>query len=246
MLKKNLKRLIGIDGIRTIPPDDYIKRLRSSLIGEGMLHEGNIYLMDHAVNNMPAGGSVIEIGCYGGLSTNLIIHLLKKHKRTENFFGCDPWIYEGYDDHKGGIISEYIDGRDDILRTDYMSYIKHNFIQSTESLSGKNLPNTCEMSSDVFFEKWEKNEKVTDVFGNAASLGGKISFAYIDGNHAHDFAKRDWQNVSRNLLKGGFILFDDSADGTKMGSAKLMKEVKKDPAFKLVEVNPNYLFKKVS
>jgi hypothetical protein len=244
MLKNTLKELLGEKKVRTIPPDDYIKRLRSSLIGEGMLHEGNIFLMDQAIKNMPVGGSVVEIGCYGGLSTNLIIHLLKKHKRSEKFFGCDPWIYEGYEDHKGDPKPIYIDGRDDILRTDYMAYIKQNFIESTQTLSGKRLPHTCEMTSDVFFEKWEKKETVTDVFGQTAPLGGPVSFAYIDGNHAYDFARRDWQHVMQHLLPGGFILFDDSADGSAMGSAKLMEEVKKDPVLGVADTNPNYLYRR--
>lgn len=57
--------------IRKITDDPFIRRLRSSVLGEGMLSDGNIYLIDHAIKNLPNEGAVIEIGIYGGVSTNL-------------------------------------------------------------------------------------------------------------------------------------------------------------------------------
>lgn len=45
--------------------DDFIKRIRSLVIGEGMLQEGNINLIEYAIKNMPHEGSVVEIGSYG-------------------------------------------------------------------------------------------------------------------------------------------------------------------------------------
>jgi hypothetical protein len=62
--------------IKIIRDDNFIKRLNSSVIGEGMLHKGNPYLMDYAIKYLPENGIVLEIGVYGGLPTNLILHLL--------------------------------------------------------------------------------------------------------------------------------------------------------------------------
>lgn len=241
MLKQIIKRLLGKRPVRTIPDDPFIQRLRSSVIGEGMLHKGNVYLMDHAIQHMPEGGNVLEIGSYGGLSTNLLIYLMNKYHREEKLFTCDPWIYEGYFD-EGKKDPKTIDGRTDVHRTAYMKHIKNSFIQSTLLLSKEQLPYTIEMTSDHFFAAYDKSEEVTDVFGRTISLGGPISFAYIDGNHAYEYVKRDFENISKHLMKDGFILFDDSWDKAGFGSSKFMQEVKEDGRFRFIDKNPNYLF----
>ncbi|WP_435354588.1 class I SAM-dependent methyltransferase [Emticicia sp. SJ17W-69] len=227
----------------TIPKDDFIKRLPSSLIGEGMLHEGNIFLFDLALRNMPSEGAVIEIGCYGGLSTNLICYFLRKYSLQNPFFGTDLWIYEGYHDEIG-LETDWMDGRNDILRTDFMRHIKNSFINSTLLLSKDNLPNTCHLSSFDFFEKWLNNETIEDVFGRDAALGGSISFAYVDGNHAFEFVKKEFEYIDQFLIPKGFILFDDSRVDSKFGSAKFMKEMLQNVDYKLVMKNPNFLFQK--
>ena len=122
-LKKKLLNKFLTSNYKVIEPDTFIKRLRSLTIGEGMLHDGNIYLIDYALRNMPDDGIVLEIGSYGGLSTNLITYLLKKHKRNTSMINCDPWIYEGYDDHQKETPDHHIDGRDDITRVDYSAYM---------------------------------------------------------------------------------------------------------------------------
>lgn len=225
--------------------DDFIKRIRSLVIGEGMLKEGNISLMDFAIKNMPLEGSVVEIGSYGGLSTNLIIHLMRQHKRSNSFFTCDAWIYEGYKDHLQNIADTNIDGRTDISRTDYSDYLKNAFINSTTFLSPQNLPFSFHMFSDIFFDNWNNRRKEMDVFGHKVDLGGNICFAYIDGGHSYEVAWKDFNNVTMHLLKGGFILFDDSADGQNFGSAYMMSDIKRDKRFKVVTKNPNYLIQKV-
>lgn len=228
---------------KKITNDDFIKRLRSAVIGEGMLHEGNIYLMDFSLKNIPRSGSIIEIGCYGGLSTNLICYLLRKHQKNNQFFGSDLWIYEGYNDANGGV-SEFMDGRNDVYRTDFMNHIKNSFIASTRLLSSANLPFTMHLSSFDFLEKWDKNELYEDVFGRKVQLGGAVAFAYIDGNHAYDFVSREFEIIDKHLLNGGFLLLDDSFDGCKMGSAKFARELLQNPDYKVVGCNPNYLFQK--
>jgi hypothetical protein len=76
-------------------------------------------------------------------------------------------------------------------------------------------------------------------------LGGKICFAYIDGGHSYEVAWNDFNHVTKHLLKGGFILLDDSADGQNFGSAYMMPDIKKNKRFKVVAKNPNYMIQKV-
>ena len=74
------------------------------------------------------------------------------------------------------------------------------------------LPHHIELKSDRFFAAWGANETLTDFFGRQVNLGGPIAFAYIDGSHTYEQSMRDFQNASRHLIGGGFIVFDDSAD----------------------------------
>ncbi len=229
---------------KKIPSDPFIRRLRASVIGEGMLPEGNIYLMDYAIKNMPEGGIVFEIGSYAGLSTNVMLHLLKKNKKKNAFFGCDAWVYEGFNDHKE-TPKKHMDGRTDIDRISYMQYIKSSFIEATQFFHGKSLPHTCHMPSDQFFEKWNTNQEFVDVFNRSFHMKDQISFSYIDGNHSYKQAKKDFINVDSKLKLNGFVLLDDSAKTMKFGSVIYVKEILQNPSYKLIDCNPNYLFQKI-
>lgn len=241
MLRKLIKRLKPVETLS----DPFIKRLRSLVIGEGMLKEGNIWLMDTAIQQMPENGNVIEVGSYGGLSSNLLIYLMDKHKRNNPFFTCDAWIYEGYTDHLKEVAEDHIDARPDVLRSSYSAYMKQAFIQSTTLLSAHRLPYAFHMYSDTFFQAWEEGKTETDIFGRTQQLGGDIAFAYIDGGHSYSTAWNDFNHVAQHLIKGGFILLDDSADDDLFGSAQMMKEVKKDNRFKVIAKKPNYLIQKI-
>jgi len=231
--------------IKKLPEDIFIQRLKSLVIGEGMLHDGNIYLMNYALKNMPTNGVVIEIGSYGGLSTNLMLHLLKKNGRVEKLINCDPWMYEGSTD-RFGTTSNTIDGREDISRNDYSAYMKSNFINSIQFLHKDNLPHSFQLTSDAFFAEYDKKTTVKDIFNQTVQLGTQISFAYIDGNHDYKYAKRDFENVDKYLLNSGFILFDDSMDDSPFGSTLFMKEMKAHKNYQFIDKNPNYLFQKIA
>ena len=224
--------------------DQYIKRLRCSVIGEGMLHPGNPYLMDYAIKNMPSNGIVLEIGVYGGLSTNLLLHLLNTNNRKEELYGCDAWVYEGYNDYLGKI-DAHIDGRPDIARRDYTQYIKESFIKSTTFLNQNSLPHTCHLFSDDFFEQWNHTNDFTDVFGRKFKIEANISFAYIDGDHSYQQTEKDFNNVANRLVIGGYVLIDDSAKVATFGSSRYIKQIKKDSRFEIVANNPNFLIRKV-
>ncbi len=227
--------------------DDFIRRLRCSLVGEGMLHPGNVFAMAHAIRKMPEEGAVLEIGSYAGLSTNVLAYLLQKHRRAHPFFSCDAWIYEGFHDDSPGISParlQHMDGAADISRDAYMQYIKSCFIRGTRFFSTLRLPHTFHLTSDAFFEKWKAGETGEGVFGRNAKLGGPLAFVYIDGNHAYEFAKRDVENSLSLLLPGGFLLLDDTADFLPYGSRQLARELQRDRRVELVMKNPNYLYRK--
>lgn len=224
--------------------DDFIRRLPSLVIGEGMLHRGNITLLEYAIQHLPAEGSVVEIGSYGGLSTNLITHLLQKYHKNNPLFNCDAWIYEGYHDHLGES-GPGIDGRADVSRTDYAQYLKNAFVQATQLLHPQRLPHSFHLRSEVFFQKWQQNATETDLFGRTATLGGPIALAYIDGDHSYEGAMLDVEHTARFLVKNGFMLLDDSADHLSFGSAAMMREIKQDRRFRVINKNPNYLIQRV-
>lgn len=245
MIINKIRTALSSLKVKNSPEDLFIKRLRSLVIGEGMLHEGNIYQMNLAVKNMPENGVVLEIGSYGGLSTNLILYLLNKNNRAESVFNCDPWVYEGFKD-RFGTKSTVIDGRNDITRDSYSKYMKESFIRGIGFLNGENLPYSFQLTSDAFFDQYDQNERITDIFERSIQLGAPISFAYIDGNHEYQYVKRDFENVDRYLMEMGFILFDDSLGGMQFGSALFMKEMKKNKGYQLINKNPNYLFQKIN
>ncbi len=224
--------------------DDFIKRIRSLVIGEGMLNNGNISLLDYAITHLPKEGCVLEIGSYGGLSSNLIIYLLRKHNKSNPFFTCDAWIYEGFNDHLKASADANIDGRTDVSRADYSLYMKNAFMNSVRFLHPQHLPFSFHMTSALFMDNWNGGENQTDIFERSVPLGGGISLAYIDGGHSYEVAWNDFLQVSSHLVVGGFILLDDSADGQNFGSAQMMAQIKKDGRFRVIAKNPNYLVQK--
>jgi hypothetical protein len=109
--------------------------------------------------------------------------------------------------------------------------------------SASDLPYTIEMTSDEFFDAWKTRQTVQDVLGRTITLSGPISFAYIDGNHTYEFAKRDFLNCDAFLDDNGFILFDDST-AAEFGVKDLMPEIISSGRYRLSAANPNHLFQK--
>ena len=137
-------------------------------------------------------------------------------------------------------------GQSSVRHADYQRFVRESYIRNVRMFSGRDLPHTIELLSDHFFRAWERNELRTDVFGRPSTLGGPIGFCYIDGDHSYKQSKRDFENADRHLLPGGFILFDDSADGTKFEVGRLIEEVKRRDDYRVVVKNPNYLVQKLA
>ena len=203
----------------------------------GLLHPGNLYCFDYAVRNLPGDAPVLEIGSFCGLSANIITYYLAKHKRLNKLITCDPWYVEGA--LEGRMI-----GDTSLSCLEYRTFVKESFVHNVRTFSHDRMPYTVEATSDELFEAWNAKKEVSDVFGRKITLGGEISFCYIDGNHSYDCVQRDFQNCDRFLLPGGFILFDDSDEGVPFDVNKVVHDICRSPAYELVTTNPNYLFRK--
>ena len=116
--------------------------------------------------------------------------------------------------------------------------------RNVRMFSRYDMPYTIEAFSDEFFNAWSAGERRTDILGRALTLGGPISFCYIDGNHSYDYARRDFDNVDKHLQPGGFLLFDDSGDGSGWEVCRVVQEVMRTGRYDLVAQNPNYFFRK--
>ncbi|WP_162182992.1 class I SAM-dependent methyltransferase [Neosynechococcus sphagnicola] len=205
----------------------------------GMLGQGNVDAMEYAVANMPPGKPVLEIGSFCGLSTVVLSSLLDKHSKNNPIFTCDKWEFEGQQ------LGAPLGDSPSVTHDAYQAYVKSTFIRSMQTFTANRLPYTIECLSDEFFLGWFNHQKVVDVFDRPVTLGGEISFCYIDGNHTYEFAKRDFENTDKALVSGGFILFDDSADFSHWEVNQLTREIASGHQYKLVSRNPNYLFRKL-
>lgn len=204
----------------------------------GMLCRGNIAAMEYAIAHMPIGAAVLEIGSFSGLSTIVLSYLLEKHFLTAPLYTCDKWEFEGQ--QLGAMLG---DSRS-VTHDAYREYVRNSFLRNMQTFSPHKLPYTIECFSDEFFRRWFAGEESVDVFGRRVSLGGDLGFCYIDGNHTYGFAKRDFANADRAIVPGGFILFDDSADGSEWEVNRLAREIAASTEYEVVDKSPNYLFRK--
>ena len=209
-----------------------------SLANAGMMDRGNVACFDYAVRNLPSNAPMIEIGSFCGLSTNAITYLKQVHGVRNALITCDKWIFEGSEE------GDTLDPTSTISHAAYRDFVKRTFRENVLMFSGSDLPYTIESFSDEFFDLWSEGETQEDVFGRPVSLGGPISFCYIDGNHTYEFAKRDFVNADRFLEKGGFILFDDSGDGSGWEVCDVVREVTASGRYELISHHPNYFFRK--
>lgn len=220
-----------------VASDEYIRWLCTVLGGWLGPDHGNLQAFDYAVRYLPAEGAIVEIGSFLGLSTNIIAYLTLKYRRENLCFTCDPWVFEGTDEPIGG----YFDAGCEAFRR----YAKEVFRMSTALFSAARKPYALEIFSAQFFEHWHARATVEDLFGRQVTLGGPISFAYIDGAHTAEAVQDDFLGVDRHLLLGGFILFDDSDDGGCFPEVtRVVRAVAEDPSYELVAKTPHYFVRK--
>jgi hypothetical protein len=204
-----------------------------------MIHKGNIYSIEYAIEHLKSDNPIIEIGSFCGLSTNMISFYMRQNNKSNKLITADKWIFENTD-----ASNAFLEGSK-ITNAEYKQFVKESFIRNIKFFSKDNLPYTFELFSDELFELWNAGKTATDVLGRQVQLGGTISFAYIDGNHTYEYAKRDFDNVDKHLEPGGFILFDDSADYSSWGVCRVIKEIKEAGNYEVIIKNPNYLVRKI-
>jgi hypothetical protein len=234
-LTRNLARLWHALNRKDIS-DDYVNWVYFA--NAGMLDRGNLYGIDYALSHLGSSAPILEIGSFCGLSTNLITYYKQKHGRTNPLITCDKWEFE----------NAAVDGRlggTNVNHADYRELVKDSFLRNTRLFSAADLPHTVELLSDDFFAEWRAASRLTDVWGRPLQMGGPLSFCYVDGNHSYEYARRDFQNCHAHLEVGGFLLLDDSADGSGWEDCRVVKEIKASGQYQVVLQNPNYLFKKV-
>jgi hypothetical protein len=207
-----------------------------SYINPGMLVGSNLDLFAYCLDRIPSG-AVIEIGSWCGLSLNHILLLLKMKGRENPVFSVDDWWFEN------ATFGQCIPGTSAPF-DDFRAMAIQTFRSRVMLFNKDRLPHHIELNSDRFFAAWGTSETLTDFFGRQVNLGGPIAFAYIDGAHTYEQSMRDFQNVSRHLIGGGFIVFDDSADDSDWGSRLTAQEAAKHPGYELIAKNPNYCVRK--
>jgi hypothetical protein len=230
-----IKRILKAIKQPILYKDNYIEILRK--VNTGMLHPGNILCFDYAIRNLPSNYPIIEIGTFCGLSANTITYFKKLYSKKNILITVDKWPKAEWE---GKV------GESNISYKDFYKFIQESLMKNLLFFSKDDLPFVFENTSDDFLKNWELSKTSNDIFSRELVLGGKISFAYIDGNHSYEFVARDFQNCDKFLEKGGFILFDDSADFSSWEVRKVIKEVKKNKNYVVVMKNPNYLFQKVN
>jgi hypothetical protein len=229
------RKLANTPTIPVIEWSEYLNWL--SFAVPGMLRRGNVDCFDYALRHLPSKGAIVEIGSFCGLSTNVIGYLKRRHGVPNPFVTCDRWIFEGAD--QSGLLED-----SGVSFADYSDFVKQNYRRNIQLFNPTDTPFTIELFSDEFFAAWSERETRDDVLGRPITLGGPIAFCYIDGNHTYEFARRDFENTDRFLQPGGFILFDDSGDGSGWEVCRLMPEVLSTGRYRLVSKAPNYLFQK--
>ena len=243
VLNQNMSKVIdgfkrAIDRLQTeVISDNFIKWLFRA--NSGMFEKGNLWCFDYAISHLPSSSPIVEIGPFCGLSTNLISYFKLKHGVENKLFCSDAWDFEGADK------KEFLGEHPYLKHSDYKEFVKDSFVRNVKFFSARDLPYAIELLSDDFFAEWIYGSELTDLFGRSIRLGGSISFAFIDGNHNYDFVRRDFYNVDRLLEIGGFVLFDDSADGTQWEVKQIVADVIASERYELVKKNPNYFFKKL-
>lgn len=224
------------ESFATIYQDEYIRWITHILGGWLTAHHPNLFVFDVVFRTMPKGGSVLEIGSYLGMSTAIFGYLMDKYQRTEPFFTCDPWDFEGVEEKIGG----YYNASSRL----YRDYCPETFKRNMQTFLPHRLPHTVERYSGDFLTRWNAGLEDTDVFGRPVKLGGPLSFAYIDGLHTYEAARSDFEGVDQALLPGGWVFFDDANHLDFPGVHRVVLEVQQRRDYELVSRLGNYLFRK--
>jgi Methyltransferase domain len=233
-----LKAAFTVDPPKPQPEvgDDFLMWL--CFANAGMLDKGNLYLIDLAMKQLPSAAPILEIGSFCGLSANVLSHYKRKYGLKNRLITCDKWTFENTAKDSPHL------GASPVLFSDYKEFVRESYLRNIRLFSADDLPFTVEATSDEFFAAWGEKKETCDVLGRPLTLGGPISFCYIDGDHGYEGVKKDFLNCDAFLENGGFLLFDDSTIEA-FGVRNLMPELTASGRYKLIAANPNHLFQKI-
>jgi hypothetical protein len=137
---------------------------------------------------------------------------------------------------------EPIGGYFDASQPAWREYVRDLFFRSTRLFSASCLPHSFEATSDEFFSLWREGATLVDLFGRPTRLGGPIAFAYVDGDHSYEAARRDVENVREHLVPGGLLHLDDSADDSAFECRHVVPDLRA-LGFTVIWQDPNYLLR---
>ncbi len=216
-------------------PSEYLNWMEFA--NAGMLVRGQRVLIDRAVGSLPTGDPVVEIGAFCGLSTNVLTYFLQLHGRPNRLISADPWVFEGEE-------GELLDGSG-ISFAEYRELVKGQYVANTRFWSRDRLPEAVQLSSDDFFAAWAERRRAPGVPGGEVALGGPIAMGFVDGDHTYEQARRDFENLDRFLVPGGYALLDDTDEfGTFPQLWRLVREIVAEGKYELVAANPHHLLQK--
>ena len=134
----------------------------------------NIPIWNYIFEKKKIGGknNILEIGSYEGMSALFLLEYFKDSR-----IDCIE-TFKGSDEH------EKID----------FTNVKNNFLYNLDNF--KERSNLFEDTSDMFFEKLNKDKKVYDII-------------YIDGSHHSKQVFKDAENSFNCIKINGLIIFDD-------------------------------------
>jgi hypothetical protein len=178
---------------------------------------------------------ILDIESFCGFSTNLLTHFKRKYGAKNRLVTCDKWEFENLDK------SDLHLGPSPILFSDYQAFVRESYLRNIQLFSADDLPFTVEATSEDFFSAWKENKEARDVLARPITLGGLLSFYYIDRDHSYKGVKKDFLNCDQFLESGRFLLFNDSTIAA-FGVREFMPEVAATGRYKLMATNPNHLF----
>jgi hypothetical protein len=222
--------------VERVTRDPYLNWLTRIMGGWLTPGDGNLVAFDFAIDHMPGDGAVLEIGSFLGMSICAMSYMMWRHGRDNPLFSCDPWDFEGTAEPIGGFF--------DASRPEYRAYCVEVFKRNIQLYAEHHLPYAVEEYSHRFLARWAAREEATDVLGRRVSLGGPLSFVYIDGAHTYEAASGDFRGVDPFVLPGGYVFFDDTGEAWGPEMARVVQEVQSHPHYELIARTPNYFFRK--
>jgi len=222
--------------------DEYIERVLVTV--PGMLHRGNIPLMESAIAAITTEDPVLEIGAYCGQSTVVLSYLLEKHKRKNAIWTVDPFVYLGVHDANPPTdwYLEHLPGFGRIARTDFTQFVCASWKRNTSFFCADRDIRLFEQGSSAFFQQIREEARSNAQADVSPKPEPVFAFCVIDGDHSYEAAWLDLNNCIAFTRPGTRILMDDTHPRSSLESARVAREAARLPALHLETREPNAVF----